>query len=336
MPDFSLILLSLVVIVSLAFDYINGFHDTANAIATCVSTRALSIRYAVILATVFNLIGALISTKVAATIGTGIVDAYSVTQLVIFTGVFSAVVWGIATWYFGIPSSSSHALIGGLIGAAVAHTGFSSLHWLGLKKIILALLLSPLLGIVTGFALIVAALWAFRRFTPGKLNKNFRKLQIFSAAFMAFSHGTADAQKTMGIIALALLNYGYLKTFSVPMLVVISCAIAMALGTAVGGVRIIKTVGSKFVRMEPIHGFCSQVASAGVIIGASALGLPTSTTHIVTSSILGIGLAKRRSAVNWSIAGNILLASIFTIPVTSILSFILFAIIQTLIKATLN
>lgn len=333
MPDFSFILLILVIIISLAFDYINGFHDTANAIATCVSTRALSIRYAVILATIFNLIGALISTKVAATIGTGIVDAGSITQLVIFTGVFSAVVWGIATWYFGIPSSSSHALIGGLIGATLAHTGFSSLHWLGLKKIVLALLLSPLFGVLAGFILMIAMLWIFRNFTPGKLNKNFRKLQILSAAFMAFSHGTADAQKTMGIIALALLNYGYLKSFSVPSLVIISCALAMALGTAVGGVRIIKTVGSKFVRLEPIHGFCSQIASAGVIVGASAMGLPTSTTHIVTSSILGIGLSKRRSAINWSIARNILLASLFTIPITSVISFIFFAILQTLVTA---
>ncbi|OGT07428.1 MAG: inorganic phosphate transporter [Gammaproteobacteria bacterium GWE2_37_16] len=329
MHELTLIALILVIIISLLFDYINGFHDTANAIATCISTRALSIRYAVALAAIFNLIGALTSTKVAATIGTGIVDAHNITQMVILIGVLSAVIWGIVTWYFAIPSSSSHALIGGLIGSTIAHAGFTSLHWFGLKKIILALLLSPILGIVAGFILIVVLLWAVRCSTPNKINKKFRKLQILSAAFMAFSHGTADAQKSMGIITLALLNYGYLKTFSVPLLVALCCAIAIALGTAIGGWKIIKTVGKKFVKLQPIDGFCAQIASAGVIIGASAFGLPTSTTHVVTSSILGIGLSKRLSAINWKIAMNILWASVFTIPVTGMIAFVLFAILQT-------
>lgn len=330
MLDFSLVLLVFVIIFSLAFDYINGFNDTANAIATCISTRALSVRYAVLLATIFNLIGALISTKVATTIGIGIVDPVNINQLVILVGVVSAIVWGLITWRFGIPSSSSHALVGGLMGAVVAHSGFSTLHWLGIKKIVLALLLSPFLGVLSGFILMVVFLWIFRRCTPGKINKNFRRLQILSAAFMAFSHGTADAQKTMGIIALALLDYGFLKTFSVPHAVVLSCALAVALGTALGGMRIIKTVGHKFVRLEPIDGFCAQTASAGVIIGSSMLGLPTSTTHIVTSSILGIGLTKRLSSINWNLAVNILFAAIFTIPITGLLSFILFAIFNTL------
>ena len=306
MPEASLIILILVITVALIFDYINGFNDSANSIATCVSTRALSIRTAVIMAALLNLIGALISTKVATTIGTDIVDIDNINQIAILSGIGAAIIWGTTTWYFAIPSSSSHALIGGIAGASIAHVGFSALHWAGIKKIILALILSPIIGIILGFTLMVILLWSVRNFLPEKLNKNFRKLQIISAAFMAFSHGTADAQKSMGVMTMALVSYGCLDNFSVPWLVMLSCAIAMALGTAIGGWRIIKTVGRDFVKLQPIHGFCVQTSAAGVILGASALGLPTSTSHVITSAILGVGLSKRLSAINWKIAKSVL------------------------------
>lgn len=328
MPESSLFILILVIIVALVFDYINGFNDTANAIATCVSTRALSVYSAVIMAAALNLVGAMISTKVAATIGQGIIEANDINQVVILAGLSGAIVWSIITWHFAMPSSSTHALIGGLMGASVAHIGFSSLHWVSIKKIILSLVLSPIIGIVVGFWLMIALLWMFRNFSPEKLNKNFRKLQIISAASMAFSHGTADAQKSMGVITMALISYGTLDTFSVPWLVVIACAVAMAMGTAIGGWRIIKTVGKDFVKLQPIHGFCVQTSASGVVLIASALGLPTSTTHIITSAIFGVGLSKRISAVNWKIAQNIVWAWILTIPASGIVAFLLYAVLN--------
>ena len=326
MPETSLVILILVIVVALAFDYINGFNDTANAIATCVSTRALSIYSAVIMAAVLNFVGAMISTKVAATIGQDIVAVNDITQVTILAGTGGAIIWCIITWCFAIPSSSTHALIGGLMGASVAHIGFSSLQWIGIKKIILSLLFSPIIGIFVGFWLMIALLWIVRNFPPDKLNKNSRKLQIISAALMAFAHGTADAQKSMGVITMALISYGTLNTFSVPWLVVIACATAISLGTAIGGWRIIKTVGRDFVKLQPIHGFCVQTSSAAVVLTASAFGMPTSTTHIITSTILGVGLSKRLSAVNWKIAQNILLAWILTIPASGIVAFLLYAI----------
>jgi PiT family inorganic phosphate transporter len=332
MPEAGLLLLILVITVALAFDYINGFNDSANAIATCVSTRALSIRNAVLMAAVLNLIGALISTKVASTIGKDIVNPNSITQITILSGIGAAIIWGITTWRFAIPSSSSHALIGGLAGASVANVGFSALRWAGLKKIILALLLSPIIGLVIGLTLMIVLLWTVRKFPPDKLNKNFRRLQIISAAFVAFAHGTADAQKSMAVITMALISYGSLGTFSVPWLVVISCALAMALGTAMGGWRIIKTVGSDFVKLQPIHGFCVQTSAAAVIIGAAAFGLPTSTSHVITSSIVGVGLSKRLSAINWKIAKNIGLAWIFTIPASAVIAFLLHTVFDAVFK----
>ncbi|MBU0744372.1 MAG: inorganic phosphate transporter [Gammaproteobacteria bacterium] len=331
MPETSFLVLLLVIIIALVFDYINGFNDSANAIATCVSTRALSISSAVIMAAVLNFIGAMISTKVASTIGQGIVEPNDITQVVVLAGIGGAIIWSLITWYFAIPSSSTHALIGGLIGSSVAHVGFSSLHWVGIKAILLSLLLSPIVGIVISFWLMILLLWISRNFMPDKLNKNFRKLQVVSAAFVAFSHGTADAQKSMGVITMALVSYGAIETFYVPWLVVISCAIAMALGTAIGGWRIIKTVGKDFVKLQPIHGFCVQTSTAGVVLAASAFGLPTSTTHIITSSILGVGLTKRLSAINWKIAQNILLAWVLTIPASSIVAFLLYAMIHAIL-----
>lgn len=322
MPDSALLLLFLVIAAALVFDFINGFHDTANAIATCISTRALSIRSAILMAAGLNFVGAMISTKVAATIGKGIVDPSNVTQMVVLAGIIGAIIWDLITWYYGLPSSSSHAIIGGIMGAVIAHAGVSALHGAGLKKIILALVLSPIIGIAIGFIFMVIMMWSFRNKSPHGLNKVFRKLQIASAAIMAFSHGTADAQKSMGVITLALVSYGYIATFHVPPWVMVTCALAMALGTAVGGWRIIKTVGHDFVKLQPVHGFCVETASAGVILGASAIGMPTSTTHVITSSILGVGLSKRISAVNWQIAYRIVWAWVLTIPASAAVSFV--------------
>jgi PiT family inorganic phosphate transporter len=322
MPDPMLMLLFMVVAAALIFDYVNGFHDTANAIATCVSTRALSVKSAIFMAAFLNFAGAMVSTKVAATIGKGIVDAQNVTQMVVFAGVMGAIIWDLITWYWGLPSSSSHALIGGVIGAVVAHAGSAVLHWAGLKKILLALILSPIAGALIGFIFMLGVMWGFRNKAPGPLNIGFRRMQVLSAAFMAFSHGTADAQKSMGIITLALLSYGAIPVFDVPTWVKLSCAVAMGLGTAAGGWRIIKTIGKDFVKLQPVHGFCVETAAAGVILGASSMGMPVSTTHVITSSILGVGLTRRMSAVNWNVAYRILWAWILTIPASAIMAFI--------------
>ena len=328
MPETTIVLLVAVIIAALAFDYINGFHDTANAIATCVSTRALTVRTAIFMAAALNFVGAMVSTKVAKTIGKGIVDANDITQMVVLAGVLGAIVWNLITWYYGLPSSSSHAIIGGLVGSVVGHAGTAALHWEGLKKIIVVLLVSPVVGALFGFVFMIAIMWIFRNKAPYSLNKNFRKLQILSAAVMAFSHGTADAQKSMGVITMALVSYGTLATFEVPTWVKVSCAIAMALGTAAGGWRIIKTVGHDFVKLQPVHGFCVETASAGVILGASAMGLPTSTTHVITSSILGVGLSKRMSAVNWTVAYRIICAWIITIPASASVGFVSYIVLS--------
>jgi PiT family inorganic phosphate transporter len=322
MPEVTLVLLVAVIAGALLFDYINGFHDTANAIATCVSTRALTVKSAIFMAAGLNFLGAMISTKVAATIGKGIVDASNVTQVVVLAGILGAIIWNLVTWYYGLPSSSSHAIIGGLAGSVVAHAGTSALHWAGLKKIITVLIVSPIVGAFFGFLFMVIMMWTFRNKAPYTLNKVFRKLQILSAAVMAFSHGTADAQKSMGVITMALVSYGSLATFEVPNWVKLSCAVAMGLGTAAGGWRIIKTVGHDFVKLQPVHGFCVETASAGVILGAAGMGLPTSTTHVITSAILGVGLSKRLSAVNWGVAYRIVMAWVITIPASATVGFV--------------
>ncbi|MCL2760377.1 MAG: inorganic phosphate transporter [Desulfuromonadales bacterium] len=320
MPEIGFIMLCLVILSAMVFDYINGFHDTANAIATCVSTRALSVKAAIVMAAGLNFAGAMASTKVASTIGQGIVQATHITQTVILAGILGAIVWNIITWYYRIPSSSSHAIIGGIIGAVIVHDGTGALIWRGIQKIVLSLILSPVFGVIVGFIFMVVIMWIFRNKAPFGLNKAFRHLQVLSAAFMAFAHGTADAQKSMGVITMALVSYKYLPTFDVPVWVKLTCAIAMGLGTAAGGWRIIKTVGKDFVKLQPVHGFCAETASAGVILGAASLGLPVSTTHVITSSILGIGLSKRITAVNWKVAYRILFASILTIPLSAIVS----------------
>jgi PiT family inorganic phosphate transporter len=321
MPDATLIMLVLVILAALVFDYINGFHDTANAIATCVSTRALTVRTAIFMAAILNFAGAMVSTKVAATIGKGIVDKDNITQMVVLAGILGAIIWDIITWYYGLPSSSSHAIIGGIIGAVMAHAGSAALHWAGLEKIVLALLISPVVGTAIGFVFMIIIYWTFRNKSPSGLNKGFRRMQIVSAACMAFAHGTADAQKSMGVITMALLSYGLIPAFDVPVWVKMSCAIAMGIGTAAGGWRIIKTVGHDFVKLQPVHGFCVETASAGVILGAASIGMPVSTTHVITSAILGVGLSKRLSAVNWTVAKRILIAWVLTIPASAIVAY---------------
>ena len=327
MLDVALVLLILVITSALLFDYINGFHDTANAIATCVSTQALSVKAAIFMAAFLNFAGAMVSTKVASTIGKGIVDASQVTQLVVLAGILGAIIWNLITWYYGMPSSSSHAIIGGLIGAVTAHSGLGTLHWSGLNKIVLALVLSPVVGVIVGFAAIVLVMWGFRNANPGPLNKNFRRLQVASAAVMAFSHGTADAQKSMGVITMALVSYGLLPVFDVPTWVKLSCALAMGLGTVVGGWKIIKTIGKDFVKLQPVHGFCVETASAAVILGASSVGMPVSTTHVITSTILGVGISKRLSAVNWVVAQRIVVAWVLTIPASAIVSYTVYQVL---------
>jgi PiT family inorganic phosphate transporter len=322
------VLLVLVVAAALIFDYVNGFHDTANAIATCVSTRALSVKSAIFMAAGLNFAGAMVSTKVAKTIGKGIVDAGDVTQTVVLAGIVGAIIWDLITWYYGLPSSSSHAIIGGLMGSVIAHAGSAALHWKGLEKIILSLVISPVVGTIIGFVFMVAMYWAFRNKAPYGLNKGFRRLQVLSAAVMAFSHGTADAQKSMGVITMALVSYGALTEFVVPTWVKIACAVAMGLGTAAGGWRIIKTIGKDFVKLQPVHGFCVETASAAVIMGASSIGMPVSTTHVITSSILGVGLSKRLTAVNWNVANRILVAWVLTIPASAAVAFVTYVVLS--------
>ena len=331
MLDTAFLMLCLVVVAALIFDYINGFHDTANAIATCISTRALSVKSAIIMAAVLNFAGAMISTKVATTIGKGIVDPSNVTQTVVLAGIIGAIVWNLITWYYGLPSSSSHAIIGGLAGAVIAHAGATALKWAGLKKIVMSLIFSPILGTAVGFIFMIILYQVFRNSSPSLLNKNFRRLQVASAALMAFSHGTADAQKSMGVITMALVSYGTIKTFEVPWEVMVACATAMAFGTAAGGWRIIKTVGRDFVKLQPVHGFCVETASAGVILGASAFGMPTSTTHVITSTILGVGLSKRLSAVNWAVAKRILTAWVLTIPASGLMAYLSYQVMNPLL-----
>jgi PiT family inorganic phosphate transporter len=331
MLDPAFVMLCLVILAALLFDYINGFHDTANAIATSVSTRALSVRSAIVMAASLNFLGAMAFTKVAKTIGTGIISADQLTQMVVLAGVIGAIIWNVMTWYFGLPSSSSHAIVGGLIGAVIAHIGPSALLWGGLKKIILALIISPILGVIAGyiFVLIFSRILQFR--SPAGVNRGFRKMQILSAAFMAFSHGTADAQKSMGVITMALLSYGAIPTFEVPTWVKLTCALAMALGTAAGGWRIIKTVGRDFVKLQPMTGFSVDSASTCVILGASMLGLPTSTTHVVTSSILGVGLSKSLNAVNWNVAKRIVTAWVLTIPAAALVAYLTYQVMSPLL-----
>ncbi len=319
--------LVIVVAVALLFDYLNGFHDTANAIATSVSTKALSPQRAVMVAAVFNFVGALSGTAVAGTIGKGIVLPQDVTQEVVVAGLLGAIIWNIITWLSGIPSSSSHALIGGLIGSAIAGFGTEAIIWQGLQKIVVVLLISPVMGFIVGYIVMSILFLIFGRSSPVRTNEVFRRLQVFSACLMSFSHGSNDAQKSMGIITMSLVSAGILTEFHVPLWVVISCATAMAAGTAMGGWRIIKTMSGKIFKLEPINGFASDLNSSLVILVATHLGMPVSTTHVVSSSIMGVGTAKRVKAVRWATARSIVTAWVLTIPITAVVSAFLYKII---------
>ena len=310
-----MVLLIAIVTLALVFDYTNGFHDTANAIATSVSTRAISPRLAVVMAAGLNLLGALVSTSVAKTVGEGIVNTDLVTLQVVMAALVGAVVWNLVTWRFGIPSSSSHALFGGLIGAMIASAGISGVIWSGVvEKIIIPMVGSPLIGFVAAWLLMTGLIWLVRKRQQGPVNTWFRRLQPISAGFMAFSHGANDAQKTMGIIALALFASGEIETFTIPLWVKIVCALAMAAGTYSGGWRIIHTLGSRVIKLDPIHGFAAETAAASVIQAATHFGIPVSTTHTITAAIMGVGSTQRLSAVRWGVAGNIVTAWVLTLP----------------------
>jgi PiT family inorganic phosphate transporter len=319
----TLFFLVCVIVLATIFDFINGFHDTANAIATSVSTRVLTPKVAVLMAAVLNMVGALSGTAVAATVGKGLVIASSVTQITVVSALVSAIMWDIITWYFGLPTSSSHAILSSIVGAAIATAGTGVIIQKGVYRVLIGLIVSPVLGVILGFLLMLFLIWLFRRAAPSVVSKLFGRLQIVSAAYMAFSHGSNDAQKTMGIITMALVSYYKLPDFHVPMWVILLCATAMALGTAVGGWRIIKTLGVRLVHLKPINGFAAETAAATIIEVASRIGLPLSTTHIISSTIMGVGASKRLSAVRWGIGGNIIMAWILTLPACGILAWVI-------------
>ncbi len=309
--------LSLLVVVLLAvvFDYINGFHDSANAIATSVATRALRPRTAVLMAAAFNFIGAFAGTAVAKTIGSGLVDVDTTTEAVVAAALIGAIAWNLLTWWFAIPSSSSHALIGGLLGATIIAAGFGALNLEGIwSKVVVPMFTSPLAGFVLGLLLMVLLARMFFRAPRRPMSAFFRKAQVFSAGYMAFAHGSNDAQKTMGIITLALFAAGVIDDDTVPVWVIIVAASALSLGTAAGGWRIMKTMGQRVVELEPVHGFAAETTAATVLVATAALGMPVSTTHVISSAITGVGVSQGRRHVNWGIARTIVTAWIVTIP----------------------
>ena len=310
------IILVIVVVTALAFDFTNGFHDTANAVATSISTRALAPRTAVSLAAILNFAGAFISLKVAATIAGGIVEAGAVTTTVIFSGLIGAIFWNLLTWYFGLPSSSSHALIGGVVGAAFAAAGAGAVQGAGLlEKVIVPALVAPIIAFLAAAMAILLAYRMVGRLRPGPVNRGYRLGQIASLSLLSLSHGTNDAQKTMGIITLALITHGNLNPGDPPPTwVIVAAASAIAMGTYSGGWRIIRTMGSRIIKMDPAQGFSAQTGGAAVILTAAHLGFPLSTTHSITGAVLGAGAAKRLSAVRWGLAGNIFLAWVLTLP----------------------
>ncbi|MCK6573058.1 inorganic phosphate transporter [Myxococcota bacterium] len=328
-----LTLLAIVVVAALIFDFINGFHDAANAIATVVSTGVLHVRTAVIIAGLFNFIGAIMGTAVAKTIAGDFTDAAMVTQTVVLSTLIGAIVWNLITWWYGIPSSSSHALIGGLCGAVVAHAGIDAFRWQKLtEKVLIPLVVSPIFGFFLAFSLMILLLWMVRRVRPPVVHRASRRMQLVSACFMALSHGSNDAQKSMGIITLALVTFAAnggtgLPAWvmphapgEVPYWVVVACALAIGFGTMGGGKRIIKTMGSKIIRITPLQGFAAETAGAGTILAASHFGIPLSTTHCINACIMGVGASKRLSAVRWGVAANMIIAWVLTIPATALVS----------------
>jgi len=311
-----------IVLVALVFDFINGFHDAANSIATVVSTRVLTPLQAVVWAAFFNFVAAFgFGVSVAATVGKGVVQPSAVDQWVILAGLIGAITWDLITWYGGLPTSSSHALIGGFAGAAVAKAGPGALVASGLIKIGVFMILAPVIGFTVGFVLMLATVWAFRRATPGRVDWIFRRAQLMSAAAYSLGHGTNDAQKTMGIIAVLLFSTGHLgPTFYIPFWVIMAAHAAIALGTLSGGWRIVKTMGMRITKLRPVGGFCAETAGAATLIGTAIAGIPVSTTHTITGAIMGVGSLQRFSAVRWGVAGNIVWAWILTIPASALIA----------------
>lgn len=322
-------LVIVIVVVALSFDFTNGFHDSANAIATSISTKALTPRIALAMAAIFNVVGALISTKVAATVGSGIIPPPTqgtAGLIVVLAALGGAIVWNLGTWYFGLPSSSSHALIGGLVGAAVASS--EAVSWSSVvDKVVIPMIVSPLIGFTLAYLFMLAVLWVFRKWNASKVNRGFRWAQIVSAAAMSFGHGTQDAQKTMGVIALTLVVSGHLGADAgIPIWVILASAGAIAAGTYSGGWRIMRTLGRRIFSLTPAHGFAAQTVASAVLIGNAQLGLPISTTHVITSSVMGVGSTRRFSAVRWGVAGNIVMAWVLTIPAAGAVAALLWVI----------
>jgi PiT family inorganic phosphate transporter len=319
MPSHLFLIVAGLIAVALTFDYINGFHDAANSIATIVSTRVLSPGQAVIWAAFFNFIAAFgFGTAVAKTIGKGMIDIHAVTFGVIFAGLMGAIIWDLITWYFGLPTSSSHALIGGYAGAACARAmSFSVIEPSGWSKTLIFIVVSPVIGLIAGLGLMTATFWIFRRVTPQRVDRWFRRMQLVSAAAFSLSHGANDAQKTMGIIAGVLFTAGYIKVFEIPFWVILAAHAAIGLGTLAGGWRIIHTMGSKITKLQPVSGFAAETGAAIAIFTATHFGIPVSTTHAITGAIVGVGATRRLSAVRWGIAGRIVWAWILTIPMAA-------------------
>jgi PiT family inorganic phosphate transporter len=327
--DANLLAVATLVVVALVFDYINGFHDAANSIATVVSTRVLTPGKAVVWAAFFNFIAAFtFGTAVAKTVGSGLVDISVVTFAVIFAGLMGAIIWDLITWYYGLPTSSSHALIGGYAGAAVAKAGWSAIIASGWTKTLIFIVLAPLIGLTLGFLLMVMILWLFSRTAPGRVDHWFRRLQLASAAAYSLGHGGNDAQKTMGIIAGALFAGGYIPEFRIDLWVVLAAHAAIALGTLSGGWRIIHTMGSRITKLQPVGGFAAETAGAISLFTATHLGVPVSTTHTITGAIIGVGSIRRLSAVRWGVAGKIVWAWILTIPASAFISAVTYLIVS--------
>jgi PiT family inorganic phosphate transporter len=327
--DLNLVFVIFIILVALGFDFTNGMHDAANSISTIVSTRVLTPRQAVIWAAFFNFVAFLIfGTAVATTIGKGMIDVNTVTPTVILAGVAGAILWNLFTWYLGLPTSSSHALIGGYAGAAIARTGFSVIIPGGWYKTLIFIVLAPAIGLVLGYILKVATTWIARKQTPATVNKWSRVTQLFSAALYSLGHGGNDAQKTMGIITSLLFTAGLISEFAVPIWVVVAANAAIALGTLTGGWRIVKTMGQRITKLRPIDGFCAETASAASIFLATHLGIPVSTTHVITGAISGVGSARRLSAVRWGVTINIVWAWIFTIPGAAVIGAIVYLLIH--------
>jgi inorganic phosphate transporter, PiT family len=330
--DQTFLAVAALIVVALVFDYINGFHDAANSIATVVSTRVLSPGKAVIWAAFFNFVAAFtFGTAVAKTVGSGLVDIRIVTFSVIFSGLLGAIVWDLITWYYGLPTSSSHALIGGYAGAAVTKAGWGAIIPAGWTKTLIFIVLAPLIGMALGFLIMVAVQWIFQRTSPGKVDHWFRRLQLLSAAAYSLGHGGNDAQKTMGIIAGVLFAGGYINAFRIDLWVILIAHAAIALGTLSGGWRIIHTMGSKITKLQPVGGFAAETAGAISLFTATHLGVPVSTTHTITGAIMGVGSIKRLSAVRWGVAGRIIWAWILTIPASALIAALTYAIVSTVV-----